>query len=231
MKRVTLIIFLVMSGLTAFASSIQNCIGNLVKANNVIDVLTLDSSWASLDHYWEFDYSERGRVLFLSDGGRSINVPPEKQSQFSISTDFASNSGVKVRLDNNLLPFKAESFDLVVMNRGLCPCRTITKTCGGLRLERDSIRTFVANVVNILDPKNPNSLAVLTGYYLNDKAIPNVPQLFRMEVESLRSSFPDFEFTEILDSSMGRTDNFIGIAVHKKGTPLGVNLRRLIQPR
>ena len=204
-----------------------------MEAPTKINVSTLGYNWQSFDRYGEFDYSDRKRVLFLSDGGVSEQVPPERRSRLFISSDYDSKVEAAIRVNNNLLPFRPGSFDLIVMNRGLCPCCSLTETCGGIRLNENSLRLFLENIAGTLDPKNPESLALLTGYYAEPGAIAKIPDLFRSQLKTLEAKFPQFEFVELVDPSLGRrgTPEFIGIAIFPRGTSLALNLGDLKLPR
>lgn len=235
MKLPLSLVFLLVltSSLQLFAAN--SCHTALIEKTNSIDVSTLGYTWMSFDRYSEFDYSDRKKVLFLSDGSVSAKVSKNKRSPVFIGTDGVEGTeGEKphVLLDNNCLPFAAGSFDLIVMNRGMCVCHSRKKTCGGIGLTEGSVRRFLEKVAQSLDPKNPLSLALLTGYYVNESAIGRIPDLFRSQVKSLQEQFPDFEFVELVDPSLNRygTDSFMGIAIFARGTSLALSLGDLKLP-
>lgn len=233
MRRLLGLIVLSFIPLVCFASDIQSCKLSLLEQPILVDVSQLGYTWESFDRYSEFDFSDRRKVLFLSDGGVSSKVPLQKQSRVFVGSDLSPKANVQVRLNNTQLPFSPASFDLIVMNRGLCLCHSIKKTCGGVNLNKSSVRDFLESVAGLLDPRNPTSMALLTGYYGNSEAIAKVPDLFRSQLGILKKNFPNFEFVELIDPTLGdhAAGEFIGIAIYQKGTSLQLNLRDLELPR
>jgi hypothetical protein len=68
-----------------------------------------------------------------------------------------------VVIDNTVeLPFSDDTFDAVVMRRGLCACRD-GKVCGGIPLELPAATSFLRSVARVLNTQNPEAIAVLQG--------------------------------------------------------------------
>jgi len=130
-------------------------------------------------HGSNFD-AYRGRhirnILFLSDGPRPrslaesvANEFPRKRivkSDVQILQTATSNNLTLVHVNNRLkFPFEENSFDMIVMRRGLCLCGG-NETCGGIKLNRVDQKRFLFEVARVLNKNNPFSSAFL----LNDNA-------------------------------------------------------------
>lgn len=183
------------------------------------------------DEYPNFDYSKHSKILFLSDQDKSGGTLSEKindPTKLIISSDISFNAGVNIRVDNQRLPFKKNSFDLIVMNRGLCVCKG-TSSCGGIESNRASMRDFLLSAIEILDKNNTNSLMLMTGFYYST-FIKQVPPLWISVLNELKSFYPNLQFTIIhsLDIYRKLPYGFIGFAVSLDPIiPIEVTLQNL----
>lgn len=218
--------FVVHFGTTAYAHETILCsefltINSASAENNTFEdykslPIVKTSHFSNFDYYPNFNYDKFNNILFLSDGGkagRSIQSK-KKPSQFFVSSDFKFSTGVNVLVDNNKLPFQNNSFDLILMNRGLCPCRGLS-ACGGIDINRESMKSFLTSIVNLLDNNNPNSLALITGFYFPGPLRKIVPDLWMSLVLELRPIYPYLQFA-ILDNNFLNSplaDGFVGIAI------------------
>jgi len=77
-----------------------------------------------------------------------------------------SRWGLGLTYDNSTtFPFRDNLFDAVVMNRGLCECRPDTSysTCGGIPLSHSDAKSFLREVIRVLNKNNPKATAFLLG--------------------------------------------------------------------
>ncbi len=175
--------------------------GNFLKVN----------SWHYFDRYDNFDYSRYSRVLFLNDNGRGGSAIESSSDKLVISSDF--KQGGNIRVDNNNLPFVANAFNLIVMNRGLCPCHGPI-SCGGIKTGREDMKKFLLSVVDILDKNDKQSLALLTGYYFPGEMRTLVPTLWMEIVKELQPLYPNLSFAILSQgNSADVINNFIGIVI------------------
>lgn len=95
--------------------------------------------------------------------------PKQKVSWFSKPD---RQNWLLMELDNSKeLPLTENSFDRIVMRHGLCACSPNTeKSCGGLLLDKGSIRIFFESMSKLLS-EHPQATAFLEGGYLG-KAFP-----------------------------------------------------------
>ena len=167
------------------------------------------------DDYPDFDYSNFDKILFLSDNGKANNVRLKYSmtSKLILSSDFNSSSGVNIRLDNNKLPFAEQSFDLILMNRGLCHC-TGSNCCAGIDSNKFAMKKFLKTVINLLDSSNSQSMAILTGFYFKSEK-QFVPGLWIEIIEELSEEFPQFQFGTLRDQpeNLSLPDGFVGIII------------------
>jgi hypothetical protein len=172
--------------------------------------------YSNFDFYPNFKYDQFNKILFLSDGGKAgQSIQSRKNpSQLIISSDFKFSTGVNILVDNNKLPFNNNSFDLILMNRGLCPCRGLA-ACGGIDINRKSMKSFLTSVVNLLNKNNPNSLALITGFYFPGPLRKLVPELWMSLVLELQPRYPLLQFAILDDNSLNAplADGFVGIAI------------------
>jgi hypothetical protein len=128
-------------------------------------------------------YGPYNRVLFAGDGMAHARSKLEARfpEKTIISTDrFPSGRGVPTVISDHKdgLPFKDNSFDLIMMNRGLCFCpgrccsggrrqmtlaRNLAPSCGGIPVDRQSRLGFLRDAARVLDKNNPRSIALLEG--------------------------------------------------------------------
>jgi hypothetical protein len=180
------------------------------------------SHWRLFDNYQNYNYEAFDRVLFLNDGGKAAQlVTPTRTDQLFISTDFAWDKVnvpeariSRVQIDNNQIPFKKNSFELIVMNRGLCPCRG-TITCGGIDTKKAPMKKFLVSAIDLMNAENPNSIALFTGFYFPGIFQKKLPTLWRQILNEIQSQYPALEFRLLQSSTQypNWTSGFLGIAV------------------
>jgi hypothetical protein len=188
-----------------------------------VEVKTVSArTWRHYDQYQNFNYGGFQKILFLNDagvGGRLFENSPQAAGRLVVSSDFQMSPGVTARVDNNNLPFRSNSFDLIVMNRGLCPCHSAV-ACGGIDTKREPMKKFLQNAIQILDKNNPRSLALFTGFYFPGLFRHVVPELWISIVNEIQAEIqtehPNLQIA-ILHMNSTRTTltdgGFIGIAV------------------
>jgi|GEM_PF-6515371 len=121
-------------------------------------------------------YEDANTILFLSDGadvidrlGPAIAQEFPKKTVVSAELDivedgFLNNWGL-IRIDNTRpFPAKDDSFDRVILRRGMCVCHH-GRCCAGFKPASPDARNFLRQVVRILNKKDPHALAVLHGMY------------------------------------------------------------------
>jgi hypothetical protein len=192
-----------------------------------VDITDLPNRSGTFDSYHDFNYSGRSRVLFLSDGASSLKLGADSKT-FFVTTDIERYRGINVQADNNNLPFQRGAFELIIMNRGLCPCRSETMTCGGLKLEASQLRSFLTQVTEALDEKKQSSMALLTGFAFPGRNAEKVPDLFISVLEELMDQYPQFDFRILSDTNKKTKYGFVGIAISIKNQPIGENIVRLV---
>lgn len=200
--------------------------------SNKLDLnIHLTAKWSYYDRYPMFNYESFRNILFLSDAGKAGRFlnQTKNDSQLVVSSDFSFNTGIQLRVDNNRLPFRSNSFDLIVMNRGLCPCKSAV-ACGGIDTQKAPMKRFLEQVVDILDKDNPKSLALLTGFYYPGTMRESVPRLWLEIVREIQGSYPQLKFhiLQARENSESVTEGFMGLAVTTDlQTPLSTQLKQL----
>lgn len=239
-------IFAILSVRPAFSAKGLRCPANFAdlaaSTANGIEV-----QWPALDPYGFFNFRKHQNIAFLSDGGNSFpaKLLPENRGKNFISTDIDASRATDIVVDNNHLPFKDDSFDLVLMNRGLCKCSPTPKscmTCGGIAAQEEDMRNFLRSVGRILDKRNPNSLALLTGFSFEGPLGPSlrVPKMWMAAVRDLQREHPDLQWSILYSqhtgfqpdwvthSVLGDPEHFVGIAVSSRGgTPMSEKIQQL----
>jgi hypothetical protein len=123
-------------------------------------------------------YEDAKSILFLSDG-RDQNLverlgPPiakEFPKKWVVSAElnvvedgFVNNWGL-IKIDNTeRFPVKDNAFDRIVLRRGMCVCHE-GRCCAGFKPASPENRTFLSEVVRILNKKDPHAMAVLHGMH------------------------------------------------------------------
>lgn len=125
-------------------------------------------------------YAEPQTLLFLSDsaettaGGLSLGALiadsyPEKvivRSDFTFSGHEVKGNLSTMFMDNTKrFPFPNNTFDTIVMRRGLCICGESGHVCGGFMPISNECRQFFEEVTRVLNKTNPKAKAVLHGTY------------------------------------------------------------------
>lgn len=194
-----------------------------------VDISQLGMGPYDFDRYTEFSYSGRSRLLLLSHGQRDeLAIERDQQTQapqilspqsvqvperLIVKTDISAFDGISVMADNLALPFQSNTFDTIVLNRGLCACHNETHTCCGLNLENQQTERFLAQVAEILDSTSPHALAILTGASFFDSMEQRAPMTYVLAVMKLRERYPQFKW-EILSHPQSRNlYNFVGLAI------------------
>ena len=123
-------------------------------------------------------YRDANSILFLSDGKEALKVDrlgPVIAKEFPKKTvvsaevqveenRFVQNWGY-VKVDNlERFPVKDNSFDRVVLRRGMCVCHNEV-CCAGFKPGSPEAGRFFSEVIRVLDKSNPNAFAVLHGVH------------------------------------------------------------------
>lgn len=141
-------------------------------------------------------YLHSDRLLFLSDGlnrADHFSLGPQVARAFPqkrvISVDFGypgsiENGNLKLMsLDNTkAFPFADNSFDTIVLRRGLCVCHQ-NQCCGGFLPDSAEAKNFFREVVRVLDKRVSHSKAVLHGAYAVTPEIERVWIRYLSEIE------------------------------------------------
>jgi len=133
-----------------------------------------------------FYYQNASKILFLGDGfdfkDESLAEVTERftrQDALILKTSLdcpikkdGTREGKIVfkKLDHTQkFPFDSNEFDTVVMNRGLCFCLNRRTSCGGIAFSKSEFKGlgFFREVVRVLNKKNPQAVAVMTGRFLS----------------------------------------------------------------
>lgn len=188
-------------------------------------------SWTSIDNYTRYDYTPYTNILFLNDGGKGGRAltATKSESQLVVSSDFNITKGVNIQLDNNYLPFRKNAFDLIVMNRGLCPCRG-TIACGGIDTKREPMKQFLLSAIDIMDKTNPKSLAIFTGFYFPGLFSKTVPELWISIAKEIHVMYPNLQISLLSSDIDGQISyGFVGLAISTNpNVPIKQNLQQLI---
>ena len=194
-----------------------------------------DFPWAntvsqSLNRYQFFNYSAFSRLLFLGDGGKMKGLSQGRSDIMAVSSDLDCATSPDVVLNNNQLPFREGSFDLVLMNRGLCPCRG-PLSCGGIAPSVAEMTHFLRDVVGVLDTRS-SSMALLTGFNF-----PGQPQAALLWIEALhnvRAELGDIQVLLLTDPELPIFTrakwHFVGFAVSRSQTTPIVDLVNSLRP-
>jgi hypothetical protein len=174
------------------------------------------NQWQSYNQYELFDYRDFKKILFLSDGGKGGRALKyfKENDQMVVSSDFNISYGVNILIDNNQLPFRNDTFDLILMNRGLCPCRGHI-ACGGIDTQYIPMKNFLLSTINVLNKKDSHSLALFTGYYYPDVFKEVVPRLWLKIIREVQPLYPNLQINIIRAKDMENKIHlgFIGIAI------------------
>lgn len=119
-------------------------------------------------------YAPYPKILFLGEGeaihaGAVHAAYPKKivyAADIIYQPPFAevAPNFFKVYMDNTRpFPFKADSFDAVIMQRGLCACEKPDLSCGGIPLSIDGMHDFLTQVARVLNKRNSASVSFLEG--------------------------------------------------------------------
>jgi hypothetical protein len=124
-------------------------------------------------------YARSENILFLSDGvpGKATHYPlgiqvnrayPEKRivsADFGMMGKVQSGNLTQMHLDNTRsFPFPDNSFDTVVLRRGLCVCHS-NMCCGGFDPVSPEAQKFFREAVRVMNKNLPKSRIVLHGAY------------------------------------------------------------------
>ncbi len=229
-----ILLFVILARSVAFAEGEVRCPARFARMG--LEAKGIEVQWHSFDPYGLFNFRKHQNIAFLSDGGNSFpaKLLPENRGKNFISTDIDPARGSDLIADNNHLPFKDDSLDLILLNRGLCQCRPTPKscmTCGGVAPKAKDMRNFLRSVGRVLDKQNPNSLALLTGFAFNGPLGPSVrvPKMWMAAVRDLQREHPelawsvlysqhtDFQPDWVTHIVVGDPEHFVGIAVSSRG--------------
>lgn len=199
-------------------------------------------------NYYKFNYENFKKILFLSDmdvGAKYARRSDRSQLFVTSDIDFKDKKNEKVEeenenksgslktyLDNNFLPFIGNSFDLILMNRGLCVCKGGGASCGGVDIHYEPMKKLLLGVIDVLDKKQINSLALFTGFYYPGMAVV-VPALWKSILNDLKTQFPSLQFTFIYSERKSGGKEligeaaFIGFAISTGPQPIEATLNQL----
>jgi hypothetical protein len=169
--------------------------------------------WSVFEKYHEFPLYGFNDILFLSDGHQAEkNLITDREHQFIISSDFNNYPGVHVMADNNKLPFADNSFDFILMNRGLCICHGGT-SCGGIQTQKEHMLNFIEQIVRIINKKR-SSLGIFTGYSYKNQFAHLSPKLWQQAISEAKLKYPNLQFA-ILNSHLSTQvdSEFMGFAI------------------
>ncbi|OFZ18949.1 MAG: hypothetical protein A2X94_13450 [Bdellovibrionales bacterium GWB1_55_8] len=169
-------------------------------------------------------YAHADTVLFLSDssqttvnglslGSAIAEAYPEKsvvRTDFAFADEITGNLSTRYMDNTKPFPFPDNSFDVIVMRRGLCICHG-SRVCGGFLPISEESRQFFSEVTRVLNKKNPRAKAVLEGGY---GVFPNVENAWREIGEQLEQT--QGVSMEIFTSPWG---GFHSIAISPARTP------------
>lgn len=123
-------------------------------------------------------YQDAKSILLLADGSETRatdRLGPLLAREFpdkavvSADVDVAENQLIRnwghVKIDHlDVFPVKDNSFDRVILRRGLCQCHSNT-CCAGFNPHGPQAKKFFQEVVRVMDKNNPNSFAILHGMH------------------------------------------------------------------
>mgnify|MGYP003995640107 CR=1 FL=1 len=125
----------------------------------------------------------------LSLGERvSGHFPGKKvvQTDFNIVGSTTKGNLTQMHLDNTAdFPFNDETFDLIVMRKGMCLCCR-RQPCGGFSSKHAASKQFFTRVIESLNLKNPKAMAILHG---QEKANPKVVERWKRVAEELEQAY------------------------------------------
>lgn len=149
-------------------------------------------------------YEKSKSILLLSDASNNYGFSigeqlarkfPQKDiviSDFRYKNTSKNNNVTSMHLDNTKeMPFADNSYDTIVMRRGLCVCSG-NKACGGFCSINEESYLFFRRVIKTLNKKNKNSIAILHGEHGTTKEVQDIWKgyLERLEEEfSVQVSF------------------------------------------
>ncbi|OQW51551.1 MAG: hypothetical protein A4S09_09990 [Proteobacteria bacterium SG_bin7] len=211
--------FLFLCSLSALAENLQ-C--GMLFSDNVV-VLKAGSP-RLYDSYYSFSFKNFKKVLFLSNGGNGLFTEKTDPTQLIVSTEYQykKNTGINVLIDNNSLPFKENTFDVIFMNRGLCFCKGSGNACAGIGTQYDSMKNFLLDSIRILDKTHGNSVAIFTGYNFPGVEHSGIPKLWRSILNELKLQFPEIQFA-VLEAD----NDFMGLAISTGPQPINKTMNQL----
>lgn len=168
--------------------------------------------WTRLENYHRFHFRHYKSVLFLSDGDRSQDYFHDDEQTMFVSSDIRQTKGIQVVADNNKLPFADNSFDLIILNKGICVCRG-HHSCGGIAMQKLAMRQFAEQMLRILN-KQRSSLGIFTGFVYHDDYETISHQLWYEVLAELKAKHPTYQFTTLQSPIyQSRAPVFIGFAI------------------
>jgi hypothetical protein len=162
----------------------------------------------------KYDFSflkDHKKILILSDsdhlGGQlAPKISLAHPHQKIVSGDIMFDGGKKVstyyetHLDNTKdFPVADNSFDAIVMRRGLCVCHG-NQACGGFCSVNDESKDFFERVIKALDKNNNKSVALLHGI-VSSQDIQTIWRLYFLELEAKYPIKTEFIHNRVFDHS------------------------------
>lgn len=170
-------------------------------------------NWTEKDNDDSINTVNFNRILFMSGDGSGDRILQNKQ---------------KVSRLADLSDLQDNSFDLIVMNKGLGVCKG--KVCGGVDVDYNQMQKFLFKSISVLDKNNPRSLALFTGFnfpVLNSKSVADMWIDF-VKVIEIRNPQLQVAILRSNSEAQSLTDGFVGIAISTDTwTPIGQQLREL----
>ena len=142
-------------------------------------------------------YKDANSALFLSDGlsaARWLSLGEEVSTMYPkkriVSADFDYRGPAKignrelVAVNNTeRFPFESNTFDVVVLRRGLCVCHG-DKCCGGFNPFTPQSQSFFREAVRVMNKKNPDARIILHGSYGVTDNVVNTWKRYLGEIEA-----------------------------------------------
>jgi|GEM_PF-5880119 len=183
----------------------------------------------SIDHYESLNYTGYQSLLFLSDGGKFKWQEPMGLSQEAhyYATDFEPTRAGDVAIDNTKLPFRPDSFDFILMNRGICLCcgrGTSSVLCGGIKEDQQAMKDFILSVSEVLVTSKPGSLALFTGY-----SFPKDGQTEALWIAALQDVAVTLPYLEFGILNREKQGSFIGFYLASPGTAVQSKIKQLLE--
>ncbi len=146
--------------------------------DRVLEPFRISKDGSVLDYVGSPHFTAKKTFLYLSEGSAPNSTARRLSKKLTDRSFTITDSSYprETRLSDNLiavyvnneetLPFRDNSFDIIIQQKGLCACsreNTIFSTCGGVPVSVEGMSFYFQEIYRVLNKKIPHSFALLHG--------------------------------------------------------------------